>query len=279
MRLVGNSSFFFCPFHFLPFRVMVRPALGTNQGLTYLKRSIEMLKKLLVSCFVVAAAVAVGSGGCGSSSDNTGKAGGTAGGTAGAAAGSSGGSSAGTTGGSSAGTTGGSAAGTTGGSAAGAAGGAAGGTAGAAGGTAGAGGGTAGAGGATAGAGGGTAGAGGATAGAGGGTAGAGGAGGAAPDIAALKAMCTSKGTMTAAPFSAADFCALYESVCGTMAGAIASGDCMATYTGWAGKMITNPSTDSLQSCVSYHLCNAQMAGGAGTHCPHAAGGGPCAHN
>jgi hypothetical protein len=262
---------------------MVRPALGTTQGLTYSQRSIEMLKKLLVTCFALAAATAIGSAGCGSSSsDNkTGTAGGgghagtgTAGhGTAGAS-GSSGGSS-GTAGAAGSGTAGAGTAGAGGSGTAGA------GTAGAGGsGTAGAGGGTAGAGGGTAGAGGaggGTAGAGGAG---GGGTAGAGGAGG-APDLATIRALCTAKETaqMAATPFSAADFCALYEADCGTMAGAIASADCMATYTGWAGKMITSPPTDSLQSCVSYHLCNADKPTMAAGHCPHAAGGGPCAHN
>jgi hypothetical protein len=212
-----------------------------------------MLKKLLIPCFVFAAAVAVG---CSSSNDNkTGTAG-----TSGGAAGTTGaaGSAAGTTGtaGSAAGTTGtaGSTAGTTG---------TAGSTAGTTG-TAGSTAGTTGTAGSTAGTTG-TAGAGGT----GGGTAGTGGTGGGtdAGTDAALPA-CTST-TMGSTPMTAATFCKIFLADCGTThTGLTTEAECETTYEALA------TSKPMRQHCQSYHLCNANgFAAGSSdrtAHCSHA---------
>jgi hypothetical protein len=95
---------------------------------------------------------------------------------------------------------------------------------------------------------------------------------------ATAEALCPAKRTATnaAVPYSAADFCAAYLDICSANLGAITAANCEATYTAFAGKTITAGGTD-LQSCVSYHLCNAQTMD-KGTHCPHAQGLGACAH-
>ncbi|HVR04125.1 MAG TPA: hypothetical protein VMT47_18455 [Polyangia bacterium] len=213
-----------------------------------------MLKKLAIPCFLFATSVVIG---CSSSSPNGTGTGGKGGGTAGGAAGGTAGMAGGTAG-------------------------AAGGTAGAAGGAAGAAGGTAGAAGGTAGAAGGTAGAAGGTAGAAGGTAGSGSDAGAGSDgggmdtgarsITVLKAECLTKTSSAATAFSAADFCALYQNVCGgtIFTGMLTEANCVAMYTGWASKKVNGMPAVAVQSCTTYHLCNAN-AGGLATHCPHAA--------
>ena len=150
-------------------------------------------------------------------------------------------------------------------------------------GTGGKGGGTAGgAAGGTAGMAGGTAGAAGGTAGAAGGTAGSGSDAGAGSDgggmdtgarsITVLKAECLTKTSSAATAFSAADFCALYQNVCGgtIFTGMLTEANCVAMYTGWASKKVNGMPAVAVQSCTTYHLCNAN-AGGLATHCPHAA--------
>jgi hypothetical protein len=79
---------------------------------------------------------------------------------------------------------------------------------------------------------------------------------------------------MNAAPFSTADFCVVYADICGQtqFTGNLTAADCQAVYDGWAGKTVAGGT--SVQSCVTYHVCNAQFS--APTHCPHAAGLGPC---
>jgi len=206
-----------------------------------------MLKKLLIPCLFVAAAIAINSGGCGSSSG-----GGTAGkgGSAGAKAGSGGG--AGSTG--SAGAT----AGATG---------SAGATAGATG-SAGATAGATGSAGATAGA----TGSAGATAGAtgsAGATAGSTGSGGSTTDGGGTDAplpQCTST-TATSTAMSASDFCKIYIATCGTSrTGYTSEAECETSY----GAVTTQ------KMCRSYHLCNAVSTHDTATHCPHAVGIGQC---
>jgi hypothetical protein len=226
---------------------MVRADLGPTQGLTYFQRSIEMLKKLLIPCLFVAAAIAINSGGCGSSSG---------GGTAGKGAAGKG--AAGSTG--TAGTTTGSA-----GSTAGATG-SAGATAGATG-SAGATAGATGSAGATAGA----TGSAGATAGAtgsAGATAGSTGTAGSTTDGGGADAAlptCTSTAA-TSPAMSSTDFCEIFIADCGTGHTGYASvAACMTTYAG---------NTETLRKCQSYHLCNASMqaagSGGRTMHCSHA---------
>jgi hypothetical protein len=111
--------------------------------------------------------------------------------------------------------------------------------------------------------------------------AGAGACGGAAspsaPGVAALGAMCDAKRAAGdgATPYAPADFCALYASVCGgqSFTGMLTPASCVATYEGWAA--MTVDGTNGVQSCASYHLCNA-MQGSPEMHCTHAAGLGPC---
>jgi hypothetical protein len=78
-----------------------------------------------------------------------------------------------------------------------------------------------------------------------------------------------------ATPYSATDFCELYASVCGgqSFTGMLTPSNCVATYEGWAGKTIDG--TNGVQSCASYHLCNATQ-GSPEMHCAHAAAEGPC---
>jgi hypothetical protein len=111
--------------------------------------------------------------------------------------------------------------------------------------------------------------------------AGAGACGGAAssstPDGAALEATCADKIAYGygATPFSPADFCALYATVCGgqSFTGMLTSASCVATYESWA--TLTVDGTDRVQSCASAHLCNARL-GSPEMHCTHASAEGPC---
>jgi hypothetical protein len=100
-----------------------------------------------------------------------------------------------------------------------------------------------------------------------------------AVNLAADETLCATKRTemMSAVAYSAADFCAVYADICGATAftGALTSGDCITMYNSWAGKTVAGAAT-SVQSCVSYHVCNAQTMEKA-LHCPHAAGMAPCA--
>jgi hypothetical protein len=79
----------------------------------------------------------------------------------------------------------------------------------------------------------------------------------------------------SATPYSANDFCELYASVCGgqSFAGMLTPANCVATYEGWATMMTIYGG--GLQSCASYHLCNAKQDSPE-THCTHAAAQGPC---
>jgi hypothetical protein len=102
-----------------------------------------------------------------------------------------------------------------------------------------------------------------------------GGAGGAPPvDVSALKAECASKvqAANAAPPYTADEFCALYMNICGgqSFAGALTAESCVATYDSWAGKGVMSNPTAKVQSCVSYHICNANF-GSAAVHCQHAA--------
>jgi hypothetical protein len=221
-----------------------------------------MLKKLLIPCFVFAAAVAIGQGGCSSDTPKTttGK-----GGNGGSSAGSSGGSHAGTSGGSTAGSSAGSTAGSSGGSSA----------AGTGGSTAGSSGGTGGTGGSAAGTSGGTGG----TTDGGAGAGGMSGADGGGNDTGGdVTASCTSSVSQTGTALSAEAFCANVVAKCtATSAGIAVPGGytmdmCMATYTARTGTQ---------KSCQSYHLCwgvegKGGGPGSASAHCPHAWGGGPC---
>jgi hypothetical protein len=201
-----------------------------------------MLKKLLIPCFIFAASVAIGSGGCGSSSSSTGT-----GGKGGSAAGSTGSAGA--------------AAGSTGSA------GAAAGSTGSAGGTAGASGGTTGTAGSTT-DGGGTAGA--AAGSDGGGTAGAaagsdGGGADMSTDTAVTLPTCTST-TADSAAMSAMNFCEIFLADCGTThAGYGSMAACLTTY---------GANSATLIKCQSYHVCNANgFAAGSTdrtTHCTHA---------
>jgi hypothetical protein len=98
-----------------------------------------------------------------------------------------------------------------------------------------------------------------------------------APGLAAIEAMCDDKIAygVGATPYSAADFCELYASVCGgqTFTGMLTPADCVATYEGWANMTIDG--TDHVQSCASAHLCNARL-GSPEMHCTHASAQGPC---
>jgi hypothetical protein len=190
--------------------------------------------------------LAIFAAGCGTgSSSGTGGAGGKA--SAGAGGGKGGSAAGGSSGGSSGGAAGGSN------------GGAAGGKAGAAGGSAGATGGASG--GAAGGASGGVAGA--SAGGAGGGAAG--GAGGSS-GVAALMAMCLTApfGASGTGMYSTADFCTLYELVCGATTTHITT--CAESYDA----AMSLPSGDQ-RHCRSYHLCNAASTA-AGVHCQHAIG-------
>src|SRR5260370_35936286 len=67
------------------------------------------------------------------------------------------------------------------------------------------------------------------------------------------------------AGISAMDFCKEYSTVC-TFGGAMRytnMGDCVSKY---------DAASTSVKTCRAGHLCNAAMAGGATTHCPHATG-------
>jgi hypothetical protein len=98
-----------------------------------------------------------------------------------------------------------------------------------------------------------------------------------APGVAALGAMCDAKIAAGdgATPYSATDFCELYASVCGgqSFTGMLTPANCVGTYEGWA--TMTIDGTNGVQSCASYHLCNARQ-GSPEMHCYHAAGAGPC---
>jgi hypothetical protein len=100
-----------------------------------------------------------------------------------------------------------------------------------------------------------------------------------AVNLTADETLCATKRTemMSAVAYSAADFCAVYADICGATAftGALTTGDCITMYNSWAGKTVAGAAT-SVQSCVSYHVCNAQTMEKA-LHCPHAAGMAPCA--
>ena len=80
-----------------------------------------------------------------------------------------------------------------------------------------------------------------------------------------------------ATPFSTADFCALYASVCGAenFAGGLTPADCETTYASWASMKISGSTTVGVQNCTSYHLCNAN-AGMPALHCQHAAAKSMC---
>src|SRR5204863_373493 len=95
--------------------------------------------------------------------------------------------------------------------------------------------------------------------------------------IAALKLMCPAKmaAANSATPFTAEEFCALFKDVCGgaNMNG-ITEGNCVATYTGWATKKVMGMPAVAVQSCTSYHLCNAGGGGQGGNAGGGAAGTG-----
>jgi hypothetical protein len=103
---------------------------------------------------------------------------------------------------------------------------------------------------------------------------------GGGPDIMEVEAACPMKAQQAnaATPFSTEDFCAVYAAVCGSVPGAFTYDGCIATYSSWATQKVMSPATVAVQSCASYHLCNAILSGGAGArvHCPHASGKGPC---
>jgi len=96
-------------------------------------------------------------------------------------------------------------------------------------------------------------------------------------NVGADEAECLTKRSdgMNAVPYSTADFCAVYEDLCGQtqFTGNLTGAGCQAVYDGREGKTVQGGT--SVQSCVTYHLCNAQFS--APAHCPHAAGTGPCA--
>jgi hypothetical protein len=200
----------------------------------------EMLKKLAVPFLVLSLAAF----GCSSSSTTTTDGG--KGGSGGGAGGGAGGATDGGTGGHGGG----------------------GGAGGAGGGQGGAGGGQGGAGG-HGGAGGGTGGgAGGATD---GGTGGAGGATDGSTDGVNVAAACTGKTDANATPFTADQFCAIFEQVCANVPGiTITPSDCVATYNGF-NSTPEDGGAHGQQGCRSYHLCNAFNVG-AMPHCYHAEG-------
>jgi hypothetical protein len=98
-----------------------------------------------------------------------------------------------------------------------------------------------------------------------------------APGVAALEAVCNEKIAEgdSATPYSAADFCALYASVCSgqSFTGMLTPANCVATYESWA--TMTIYGTINVQSCTTSHLCSATQ-GSPEMHCTHAAAQGPC---
>jgi hypothetical protein len=109
------------------------------------------------------------------------------------------------------------------------------------------------------------------------------------------KALCLTPPFManiTATPFTAAQFCALYFSLCDGRVGATDFAnetDCEAAYNGYNMTPDADMSPSGQKGCRSYHLCNAYNGGNPttaslNTHCPHSTGflpndggpGGPC---
>jgi hypothetical protein len=110
------------------------------------------------------------------------------------------------------------------------------------------------------------------------------------------KALCLTPPYMSLAassvPFSAADFCTLYFSLCNDLVGATHFANetaCETAYNGFNTTPDAGEGPAGQKGCRSYHLCNAYGGGTPttttlNTHCPHATGflpadagpGGPC---
>jgi hypothetical protein len=86
-----------------------------------------------------------------------------------------------------------------------------------------------------------------------------------------VAAACTGKTDMNATPFTADQFCAIFEQLCASVPGiTITPSNCVATYNGF-NSTPEDGGAHGQQGCRSYHLCNAFNVG-ITPHCYHAEG-------
>ncbi len=98
--------------------------------------------------------------------------------------------------------------------------------------------------------------------------------GAALPTVASVQALCTEAASPYqggSAEFTPQQFCVLFESVCSAE---IVPGVYGTTESGCETAFANVPNTATAGMCRTEHLCNANQAGNAATHCPHTQGWG-----